>query len=101
MPTRQSVKQLLLRGLEPAKGKWLLLAACHNLRKLHGHLGNAGLAALASTWPGTSPRANAHAAGKPSANRYPLPRQRTSDPTAFQRPAGAYRPALLATCCGT
>lgn len=39
-------KYLLLRGLENARGEWLLLAACHNLRKLHRHLGTAGLARL-------------------------------------------------------
>jgi hypothetical protein len=36
------------RGLEAAKGEWLLLAASHNLRKLHGHLGITGLQALAT-----------------------------------------------------
>ena len=43
MATLQNAKQLLLRGLEGAQGEWLLLAACHNLRKLHGHTGLAGL----------------------------------------------------------
>ena len=49
MATLQNAKQLLLRGLDGAKGEWLLLAACHNLRKLHRHLGNDGLAALATS----------------------------------------------------
>jgi len=48
MATLQNGKHLLLRGLDGAKGEWLLLAACHNLRKLHGHLGTGGLAALAT-----------------------------------------------------
>lgn len=46
MATLQNAKQLLLRGLDQARGEWLLLAACHNLRKLHGHIGITGLAAL-------------------------------------------------------
>lgn len=48
MHTRQNAKHLLLRGLDGARGEWLLLAACHNLRKLHSHTGIAGLPALAS-----------------------------------------------------
>jgi len=47
MHTRQNAKHLLLRGLEQAKGEWLLLAACHNLRKLHTNLGVESLAGLA------------------------------------------------------
>jgi hypothetical protein len=47
MSTLQNAKQLLLRGLDGARGEWLLLAACHNLRKLHGFTGVSGLAALA------------------------------------------------------
>jgi len=39
-------KHVLLRGLDNARGEWTLLAACHNLRKLHGHLGPAGLGSL-------------------------------------------------------
>jgi transposase len=46
MATLQNAKQLLLRGLDGAKGEWLLLAACHNLRKLHRKIGMNGLAAL-------------------------------------------------------
>lgn len=46
MSTLQNAKHLLLRGLEQARGEWLLLAACHNLRKLHGHIGVTGLSAL-------------------------------------------------------
>lgn len=37
MHTLQKAKQLLLRGLEAARSEWLLLAACHNLRKLYQH----------------------------------------------------------------
>lgn len=46
MSILQNGKQLLLRGLETAQGEWLLLAACHNLRKLHGHIGTTGLNGL-------------------------------------------------------
>lgn len=46
MSTLQNAKHLLLRGLDQARGEWLLLAACHNLRKLHGHIGVSGLTAL-------------------------------------------------------
>ena len=46
MATLQNGQQLLLRGLEGAKGEWLLLAACHNLRKLHRHIGIDGLQTL-------------------------------------------------------
>jgi transposase len=49
MSTLQNAKQLLLRGLDGAKGEWLLLAACHNLRKLHRNLGSHGLKALATS----------------------------------------------------
>jgi Transposase DDE domain len=35
-------KHVLLRGLDLAQEEWNLLATCHNLRKLHGHLGVAG-----------------------------------------------------------
>jgi hypothetical protein len=49
MATLQNAKHLLLRGLDGARGEWLLLAACHNLRKLHGHLGVTGLAALTTS----------------------------------------------------
>ena len=49
MSTLQNAKQLLLRGLDQARGEWLLLAACHNLRKLHGEVGVHGLAALAAS----------------------------------------------------
>ncbi len=48
MHTLQNAKHLLLRGLEQARGEWLLLTACHNLRKLHGHIGVTGLAGLAA-----------------------------------------------------
>lgn len=48
MSTLQNAKQLLLRGHQQARDEWLLLAACHNLRKLHGHVGVNGLAALAT-----------------------------------------------------
>lgn len=49
MATLQNAKQLLLRGLEGAQGEWLLLAACHNLRKLHGKIGTDGLRNLATS----------------------------------------------------
>jgi len=49
MSTLQNAKQLLLRGLEAARGEWLLLSACHNLRKLYQHLGTGGLATLQTT----------------------------------------------------
>ncbi len=39
-------KNVLLRGLDNARSEWKLLAACHNLRKLHGHLGTDGLGKL-------------------------------------------------------
>ena len=39
-------KYLLLRGLDNACQEWNLLATCHNLRKLHLHLGAAGLGRL-------------------------------------------------------
>ena len=39
-------KHVLLRGLDNARGEWKLLAACHNLRKLYGHVGTAGLGSL-------------------------------------------------------
>jgi transposase len=48
MSTLQNAKQLLLRGLDGARGEWLLLTACHNLRKLHGVVGVSGLRALAT-----------------------------------------------------
>jgi hypothetical protein len=48
MATLQNAKQLLLRGIDGAKGEWLLLAACHNLRKLHGVIGTDGLTTLAT-----------------------------------------------------
>jgi transposase len=49
MATLQNAKQLLLRGVDGAKGEWLLLAACHNLRKLHANVGLDGLRILASS----------------------------------------------------
>lgn len=48
MSTLQNGKQLLLRGHQAARHEWLLLAATHNLRKLHGRLGVSGLEALAT-----------------------------------------------------
>ena len=39
-------KYVLLRGLDNARQEWNLLATCHNLRKLHDHLGVAGLGRL-------------------------------------------------------
>jgi transposase len=49
MHTLQNAKRLLLRGLDGARGEWQLLAACHNLRKLHGHIGISGLVGLATS----------------------------------------------------
>jgi hypothetical protein len=49
MGTLQDAKHLLLRGLDGAKGEFLLLATGHNLRKLHGKVGIDGLNALATT----------------------------------------------------
>ncbi len=46
MSILQNAKQLLLRGHDAARNEWLLLAACHDLRKLHGKIGVAGLGAL-------------------------------------------------------
>jgi transposase len=46
MATLQNAKHLLLRGLDQARGEWELLAAGHNFRKLHGHIGINGLKAL-------------------------------------------------------
>lgn len=48
MSTLQNGKQLLLRGRAAARDEWLLLAATHNLRKLHGKIGVSGLGALAT-----------------------------------------------------
>ncbi|MDH6696815.1 hypothetical protein P3T26_001263 [Streptomyces sp. MAA16] len=50
MTCRQG-RQLLLRDEDGARGEWLLLAACHHLRKIFRDAGTtetAGLAALAS-----------------------------------------------------
>ena len=44
MHTPQNAKQLLLGGLDQARGEWLLLATCHHLRKLHSQIGVAGVA---------------------------------------------------------
>jgi transposase len=41
-------KHVLLRGLDNARDEWNLLAACHNLRKLHGRIGVEGLTVLAT-----------------------------------------------------
>jgi transposase len=49
MQTLQNGKHLLLRGIDGARGEWLLIAACHNLRKLHGKIGVGGLTALTAT----------------------------------------------------
>jgi transposase/Skp family chaperone for outer membrane proteins len=48
MSTLQNAKQLLLRGHDAARDEWLLLAACHNLRKLHGKVAVSGLGVLAT-----------------------------------------------------
>jgi len=39
-------KHVLLRGLDNARSEWDLIATCHNLRKLHSHLGVTGLESL-------------------------------------------------------
>jgi transposase len=44
----QGARQLLLRGQQAARMEWLLLCACHNLRKLFGSRGVSGLAGLAT-----------------------------------------------------
>jgi transposase len=46
--TCQDGRQLLLRGQNGARAEWRLLAACHNLRKIFGHVGLTGLAQLAT-----------------------------------------------------
>ncbi len=48
MSVLQNAKQLLLRGHDAARNEWLLLAACHDIRKLHGKIGVSGLGALAT-----------------------------------------------------
>lgn len=48
MSTLQNAKRLLLRGREAARDEWLLLAACHDFRKLHGKIGVSGLGTLAT-----------------------------------------------------
>jgi transposase len=48
MSTLQNAKQLLLRGRQSARDEWLLLAACHDFRKLHGKIGVSGLGSLAT-----------------------------------------------------
>jgi hypothetical protein len=48
MSILQNARQLLLGGLDGAQGEWLLLSACHNLRKLQGHVEMTGLQALAT-----------------------------------------------------
>ena len=39
-------KHVLLRGLDNARSEWDLIATCHNLRKLHSHLGVTDLESL-------------------------------------------------------
>jgi len=52
MATLQNARHLLLRGVEAATDEWLVLCACHNLRKLFGGRGTAGLApGIAGTAP--------------------------------------------------
>ena len=50
MSTLQNAKQLLLRGLDQARGEWLLLATCHNLRTLHGVVGSHARRQLDCKW---------------------------------------------------
>lgn len=44
MKTTQGAGRLLLRGHDPARSEWRLLAACHNLRKLFSYTGTTTLA---------------------------------------------------------
>lgn len=46
--TCQDGRHLLLRGQNGARAEWRLLAACHNLRKVFGHIGLTGLTRLAT-----------------------------------------------------
>jgi hypothetical protein len=46
MSILQNGKRLLLRSRQAARDEWLLLAACHDLRKLHGKIGVSGLGTL-------------------------------------------------------
>jgi transposase len=46
--TCQNGRKLLLRGADGARGEWRLLTACHNLRKIFGHLGLGAVAMLAT-----------------------------------------------------
>jgi transposase len=46
--TCQNGRKLLLRGADGARAEWRLLTACHNLRKIFGHLGLDGLTLLAT-----------------------------------------------------
>jgi transposase len=48
MSTLQRGKQLLLRGQDSARSEWLLLATCHNLRKLHTNIGSNRVPGLAT-----------------------------------------------------
>ncbi len=41
-------RQLLLPGEDGARGEWRILSACHNLRKIFGHLGLDALPRLAT-----------------------------------------------------
>ncbi|WP_371737118.1 transposase [Rhodococcus opacus] len=80
MSTVHNAKQLLLRGLDHVRGEWLL-AACHNLRKLHGVVGVHGLAAadrrgsrpwqIGTDTPRTLRPSRNPSAHRPSANRLP------------------------------
>jgi transposase/cytochrome c5 len=45
--TCQGGRRLLLRGIDGARGEWRLLSACHNLRKVFGHVGLHGLHGVA------------------------------------------------------
>lgn len=46
MTILQGARHLLLRGKEAATAEWLLLCACHNLRKLFAASGTPRLAGL-------------------------------------------------------
>jgi hypothetical protein len=106
MHTLQNAKHLPLRGLEQARDEWLLLAACHNRRKLRGHIGVHGLVALAasrspnpSTVECASWALSVHHRRRHADSRRP---QRTIKPIMSRRrrcTRGRHRPTLQAGIC--
>ncbi|WP_425460974.1 transposase [Leekyejoonella antrihumi] len=92
MGTLQNGQHLLLRGLDQARSEWSLLAACHNLRKLHRHLGidgwpawppadNRGSRALLTSRKATSNARNASITGQLG----PGPRRHVNNPEPTNR----------------